>query len=49
MDEARVSSVRSLLIDAENNIRKANKILDYMMDRQTADQVTVSVEEQCDE
>jgi len=37
-DQVRVAAIRSMLIDAENQIRKANKILDFMLDPKQADE-----------
>jgi len=37
-DQVRVAAIRSMLIDAENQIRKANKILDFMLDSKAADE-----------
>jgi len=37
-DEVRVAAIRSMLIEAENQIRKCNKILDFMIDSKTADE-----------
>jgi hypothetical protein len=44
-NEVRIAAVRSLLIEAENQIRQANKILNYMMDLKDADQVVNQVQE----
>lgn len=44
-NEVRYAAVRSLLMEAELKIRQANKILDFMIDQTTADQVAAQVQE----
>ena len=51
-NEVRVAAIRSMLMDAENQIRKCNKILDFMLDPKTADETAaeyVKAQEPCED
>jgi hypothetical protein len=51
-NEVRVAAIRSMLMDAENQIRKCNKILDFMMDGKTADETTteyLKAQDECED
>ena len=38
-DDVRLAAIKGLLMESEVNLRKANKILEYMLDNTSSDEV----------